>query len=205
VEGKGEACLKSLREAVIEAALLWPQLTGGDPNTRDVYWHAGRVVRLLKLKMPTSLPVKDDGLALVEAVESRFFSDEFMRNLPPEVLAERGEDLFRYATSKGIHFESPAHCYVAALYCWHGCLNMAKVTRKTFVVTREGEEAAYTDEMRMRDYSWLQKCWMEEDQLGNPWVRYGTSLARLLEIKRSPEQKPGIEHWIPNNSPYWDC
>jgi hypothetical protein len=69
--------------------------------------------------------------------------------------------------------------YVVSLYTWHGCINMSKLLRETYV-TRNGE-APYTIEMRLKGYNQLQRWWSNEDNEGNPWIRYGVSLARLLE------------------------
>jgi hypothetical protein len=42
--------------------------------------------------------------------------------------------------------------------------------------------------------------------VGNPWVRYGVSLARLMEKGRKGDDFDYVVHenWIPKDSPYWD-
>ena len=77
---------------------------------------------------------------------------------------------------------------------------MAKLLRRTYVVP--GGEAPYTLEMRLQGHNWLQECWRREEPNGNPWIRYGVSLARLLEKERD---NPIIEDWVPKDSCYWDC
>ena len=53
----------SLQTAIKMATQSWTQLhESGDPNTVDVYWHAGKVVELLGLRLPTELPLKETGV-----------------------------------------------------------------------------------------------------------------------------------------------
>lgn len=191
----------NLLNAIENATGLWPQLFGpGDPNTIDVYWHAREVARLLNLRLPLELPEKDIGVAVVECVESEFISGSLIRCCSSQELARRGRKLIECIHEQGLlPFEYP-ETYVVALYTWHGCINMAKLLRITYVVP--SGEAYYTDEIRWEGYCWLRKCWSEEQARGNPWVKYGVSLARLLEKKRG---NPVVEYWIPGGSPYWDC
>ena len=81
---------------------------------------------------------------------------------------------------------------------------MAKLLRDAFVIP--GGEADYTTEQRVKGYAWLQKCWAMEVGRGNPWVRYGVSLARLFEKTRKGDkfEEVVVEEWVPPESPYWD-
>jgi hypothetical protein len=190
----------SFQAAIERAAQSWPQLYTGDPNTVDVYWHAGEVVRFLGLQVPTELPQKEIGIALVECVENNFISCSLIRQCSPQSLAERGLELVEVIRNQRLLPMGAQESYIVALYTWHGCINMAKLLRRTYVIP-DGE-APYTPEMRLYGYNQLQRAWRNEDARDNPWVRYGVSLARLLEKKRG---NPLIENWVPSDSPYWDC
>lgn len=189
----------SLRAAIEMAAKSWPQLYVGDSNTVDVYWHAGEVVKLLGLQIPTGLPQKEIGVALVECVENNFISGSLIRQYSAQNLAERGLELAKVIRNQRLLSIGVQESYTVALYTWHGCINMAKVLRRTYVIP-EGE-APYTPELRWYGYNQLQRTWRNEDARGNPWIRYGVSLARLLEKKRG---NPLVENWVPGDSPYWD-
>jgi hypothetical protein len=191
----------SLQLAIKMAADTWPQLyDSGDPNTIDVYWHTREVVRLLGLQVPIEPPQKEIGLALVECVENNFISGSLIRQCSPQSLAERGLKLVEVIRNQILLFIGTHDSYAVALYTWHGCINMAKLLRRTYVIPNG--EAPYTPEMRWRGYNQLQRTWHIEDTRGNPWIRYGVSLARLLEKKRG---NPLVENWVPRDSPYWDC
>jgi len=193
--------MSSLLEAIKEAAESWPLLAGpGDPNTIDVYWHASEIVNLLKLRLPTKLPGKQIGVAVVECVENNFIKSSLIRYCSSQELAEKGRKLVECIQNRKLLSLKDSECYVVALYVWHGCINMAKVTRRTYIVPHG--EAPYTIEMRLEGYRSLRECWFAEQAKGNPWVRYGVSIARLLEKKRG---NPVEDNWVPQESPYWDC
>jgi hypothetical protein len=78
-------------------------------------------------------------------------------------------------------------------------MNMAKTTRKTYV-TGSGE-MPYSAELRISGYGSIRKCWKEEVRKGNPWVRFGVSVARALEVSRG---KDVVDDWVPRDSPYWE-
>lgn len=195
--------LDFLQEVIRRIAQYWPKIPfkpGEDPNLIDVYWHGGKLAELLKLQIPTELPEKEIGVRVVEFVDEIFIKGSLIRLCSLQELAERGRKLVEAIQE---HKPLPFRClesYVTALYTWHGCISMAKLLRKTYV-TPAGE-APYTSEMRRQGYNYLQKCWVAEEVKGNPWVRYGVSLAKLLEKKRG---NPVVENWIPPDSPYWDC
>lgn len=189
----------ALRAAIESAAQSWPRMCGpSDPNTIDVYWHAGEVVKLLALKLPIETPQKKIGVALVECVEKRFISGSLIRQCSPHGLAERAVELIKAIRDRRLLSIEVQESYAVALYTWHGCINMAKLLRRTYVVP--GGEAPYTLEMRLQGHNWLQECWRREEAKGNPWVRYGVSLARLLEKERG---NPIVENWVPRDSSYW--
>lgn len=191
--------------AVREAAGAWDRLDGpGDPNTIDLYRHARQVEDLLRVEVPQVLPSKEHGVALVELVEQHLVSAVLLRALAPHVVAERAGMLVDAIARAGLLGGGATQSYVCALYAWHGCINMAKLLRRTYV-SPDGE-ASYTWDQRVRGYAWIQGCWSEEVARGNPWVRYGVSLARLFEKSRKGNKfnEAVFEDWVPQDSPYWD-
>ena len=193
-----------LERAVIEAG-RWSALNGhGDPNTIDLYRHARRVEYILRIGVPHGIPGKDAGVALVELVERHFVGAKLIRTLGPTEISERAAALVDAIACATLLADSPGQRYIAALYAWHGCINMAKLLRPTSV-TPDGE-ADITMDQRTRDYVWLSTCWSEEIARGNPWVRYGVSLARPFEKNRKGDSFKGavLEDWVPRDSPYWD-
>jgi hypothetical protein len=135
----------------------------------------------------------------VESVEENFIKGSLIRCLSSEELARSGELLVKdIQNQKLLSFENQIN-YVVSLYTWHGCLCMAKLTRETYV-TNNGEKP-YIDEMRFNGYTQLQNLWKKEEQDGgNPWIRYGVSMAKTLSEKRGDKI---INNWIPKDSPYW--
>ena len=193
--------ISSLQTAIKMAAQSWTQLDEpGDPNTVDVYQHAGKVVELLGLQLPIELPKKEIGVLLVESVEKNFIKSSLIRYLSSQELTKRGATLVEDIQNQRLLSFGIQECYAVALYTWHGCLNMAKLTRETHV-SIDGEKA-YTDEMRLQGYMLLKVCWRKEKQdRGNPWVQYGVYLAGSLSEKRGDKV---ISTWIPKDSPYWN-
>ena len=197
-----------LEQAVSKAAQSWPVIaSSGDPNTIDLYWHAQRVQERLGLQLPQTLPQKENGVTLVELVETHFVFPSLgvlVRALPPDAVAERAGKLIDAIYGAGLQAGGPVESYVTALYTWHGCINMAKLLRPSYNVP--GGQAAYSEQQRLQDYVWLQQCWTQETAKGNLWVRYGVSLARLLEMNRKKDEfaQMVIEDWVPRDSPYWD-
>lgn len=191
----------ALQAVITMAAQSWPQLyVPGDPNTFDVYWHAGKVVELLGLQVPIERPKKEIGVVLVECVENFFIRGSLIRECSAQSLAKRGLELVESIQNQKLLSVGAQESYAVALYTWHGCICMAKLLRRTY--RNRGGEAPYTHDLRLRGYNQLQRDWRSEDTRGNPWVRYGVSLARLLEKKRG---NPLVENWVPSDSPYWDC
>ncbi len=82
---------------------------------------------------PNILPSLQVGVEIVETVEQKFISGGFIRDGPPSLLGDRCEALVKALQGRGL-ITSPgfADMYVAALYSWHGCLNMAKCLRRTY-------------------------------------------------------------------------
>ena len=196
--------MATLGHAVRIAATTWaPIVGGGDPNTIDVYQHARTVEELMKLDVPATLPPKQRGVAVVELVERLFVSGSLIRNHLPDVLVQRAGALADEIGRAVLLEHSSPHNFICALYAWHGCINMAKLVRRTFVIP--GGEAEYTIAERLRGYALLEQCWSAEDSRANPWVRYGVSLARSLEEGRQQDEFPArvVENWVPAGSPYW--
>lgn len=196
-----------LQRAVTEVAGTWDTLAGpGDPNTIDLYRHARRVEELLHFEVPHKLPEREAGVALVELVERHFVVSGLIRMVPPPEISKRAAALVdAIAEASLLSYCSPEHRYVTALYTWHGCINMAKLLRRTHVTP--GGEEEYTTDQRTGGYGRLAVCWLEEIARGNPWVRYGVSVARLLETNRKGDsfKDTVFEEWVPRDSPYWDA
>lgn len=195
-----------LQCAVTEVAGTWDTLPGsGDPNTIDLYRHAQRVEQCLRCGVPRDLPERDAGVTLVELVEQHFVASGLIRRLAPVNLSERAGVLVDAIVGADLLCHClPPQYYIAALYAWHGCINMAKLLRPNYVVA--GGQEAYSDQQRSEGYAWLRDCWTQETAKGNPWVRYGVSLARPLELERKKDEfaKMVIEDWVPSDSPYWN-
>lgn len=198
----------NLQRAVIEVAGTWETLADsddGDPNTIDLYSHAQRVEQVLRCGVPDDLPERAAGVALVELVEQHFVAPGFIRMLAPADLSERAGTLVDAIAKAGLlPYCSPQQRYIAALYAWHGCINMAKLLRPSYNVA--GGQEVYSDQQRIKDYDWLRGCWTQETVKRNPWVRYGVYLARQLELNRKKDEfaQMVIEVWVPSDSPYWD-
>jgi len=152
----------NFRRAVIEAAGTWDRLDeSGDPNTIDLYAHARRVEELLRLEVPRDPPQKEAGVALVELVERHFIGPQLLRHEKPETIAQRAGILTDVIERVALlpHRSVPQR-YVAALFGWHGCINMAKLLRRTYV-TPAGE-VEYKLEERAGGYRRLSDCWTAE-------------------------------------------
>jgi hypothetical protein len=179
-------------------SISWPHVENEDPNMKDVHYLAGRVSRALNLQLPTELPGKEIGVEVVELVEKELIKGSLIRECTSQKLVERREQLVNSIHERKLLPFRPSESFVVALYIWHGCLCMVKNTRQTYVVGI-GKEVPYSVEDRQKGYDQIQQCWLEEDNRGNPWIRYGVSLARLF---RKGEKK--VEDWIPKDSPYWE-
>lgn len=200
----------TLQQGVKAAAQWWPQIgpvdpnTSVDPNLGDIYWHARRLQDLLHVDLPLVLPPKVAGVAAVELVERHLVDGSLLRRRSADAAAARAGTLVGALEQDELLSGAPLQRYVSALYAWHGCINMAKVLRRTYV-TPAGE-VEYTLEQRRQGYARLSAHWSLEESRENPWVRYGVSLARLLEKNRKPDDfaQRVVEDWVPPDSPYWD-
>ena len=171
------------------------RIIGVDPNTADVYTLA-IALEAFGFRYPPNLPDKATGLAIVNAVEW-FVDAKLIRVVPAKPLAERMRDLSTRLSRIADLGAVPALSRLALAFCtWHGCINMAKSLR---AATATG--MVYTDDVRTREYEDLKTTWTDEALRGNPWVRYGVSLARSLELSRG--NVPNDES-VPKDSPYWD-
>jgi hypothetical protein len=187
-----------LREVVIKVSTDW-RAVGGDSNLLDVMFQAHRIVKALVIALPTSVPAKDVGVRLVEIVDRELIRGDLIRNVPPEELAKRAEAVVRAIDDEGL---LPGYDrivkYVVALFTWHGCIHMAKVTRRTHR-TATGEDP-YTPELRRQGYAIAAQWWRETESVGNPWVKFGVTVARALEHGRGNQP---VNDWVPPDSPYW--
>ncbi len=200
----------TFQQGVKAAAQRWPQIGPGDPTTSvdpnlaDIYWHVQRLQNLLHIELPLVLPPKAAGVAAVELVEQHLIGGLPLRSLSADAVAEKAARLADALEQDQLLSGAPLQRYVTALYAWHGCINMAKVLRRTYV-TPAGE-AEYAPEQRRQGYAHLSTHWSLEEARGNPWVRYGVSLARLLEKSRKADDfaQRVVEDWVPRDSPYWE-
>lgn len=199
-EENNEVLLKKLIE---ELASSWPQSMrwGDDPNTHDIWYHASKIVDTLRLKLPTTLPDVKIGILLVDCV-GKDFSYGLIREVPPKELAGRGISLLRNLENQHLLPYKPIENYVISLYIYHGYFCISKMTR-VFYNTPSGK-IDYTDEVRIKLYANLQKLWeTEEVGRGNPWVRYGVTIAKPFDEKNRKNEDI-INNWIPRDSPYWN-
>jgi len=193
-----------LEKAVEAAARAWP-VADGDTNLVDVHWLARQIQQDLGVTLPTDLPPKRDGVAAFECVEAnllRAHGNRVLRHTSLTEVVRRIEGL--PAVLKGLLPFSDEQNLVVSLYAWHGCIHMGKVLRCTYNIP--GGWALYTPQMRREGYKYVTADWTREEAQGNPWVRYGVSLTRLMEQGRKKENFDFEihENWIPDDSPYWE-
>lgn len=193
--------------AIQSAATSWPPFHSGDPNLVDVYHVAKSVPAALMTKVPKTMPDKTTGVKVVETVESTLILGVPIRSLPPGVLSDRGllvvhrikdEHLLDLLFDSRALYDGAGGVLASSLYAWHGCLNMAKTLRPTYV-TPNGEKP-YTLEIRKSGYDRITRCANEEAVNGNPWVKFGMTLARDFSLRR---ENSIIDDWVPKESPYW--
>lgn len=174
---------------------------GGDLNLEDIIFIAQSLyLRHLTKEFPRNLPDKETGIAIAESVEDIFIRGVLVRNLSKEEFLSRAGELIKRLQTKNLLNVGAADALALAFFTWHGCINMAKATRVKDVLGN-----LYTPEMRNEAYSQLKQEWEDEERKGNLWVKYGVSLAKLLEEKRKKQdpQKQIMDDWVPTDSPYW--
>jgi hypothetical protein len=197
--------ISKLRKAVETAAKNWPPFGNGDSNLVDVYWLAEKIQEVLGVPLPTKLPPKNAGVQVIECVETSLLRDtqnRVLRNTPAADVAQRVVNLAG-ALKEMLPFSNYQNL-VVSLYAWYGCICMAKLLRCVYNIP-EGQ-ALYTPQMRLDGYAYIRGKWTQDETQGNPWVRYGVSLARPMEQGRK-KQDFGLavdENWIPKDSPYWE-
>jgi len=186
------------RSAILDAASgpwvpIPPGVVGVDTNTVDVFTLA---IGLEDhgVAYPTILPDKATGIAIVNEVET-FVDAKLIRTLSPRVITERAIDLVSRLDRSAVLDASPLTQLAVAFCVWHGCINMAKSLRY-----ETSDHTVYTEDVRTSDYEDLRKLWTDEDARGNPWIRYGVSLARDFEMGRG---NTPIDDEVPKDSPYW--
>jgi hypothetical protein len=194
--------------AIQGATSAWPPFdTSGDPNLIDVYHVANSVTAALKTTMPTRLPDKEQGVGVVEVLESTLLRGDAIRNLSLGILSDRcllavqrikDGHLLDYLIDPRSLYDGAAGILTSSLYAWHGCLNMAKTLRPTYV-TPDGDKP-YTLEIRKSGYDYIAKCAGEEAAKGNPLVKFGVTLARDFSVGRKNQI---IDDWVPKESAYW--
>lgn len=180
--------------ARIEAlSQVWPSL---EINLGDLEWLVHRLATDLSVTLPDTFPSRDEGVELVELVESTLLSQspqQVVRLNSPAALAQHCQDITQELRAKNLLSYDDATALVAALFAWLGCIAMAKTLRDV-----DSQGKPYTDDTRRREYARIERQWAEP---GGPWIRYGVTLARALELGRGNNNP--IEDWVPKDSPYW--
>ena len=170
-----------------------------------VYWLAEKIREVLGVALPTELPAKDAGVLAFECVETNLLRDphnRVLRNTPVADVAQRIVNLA--GALKGMLRFSDDQDLVVSLYAWHGCIHMGKLLRCVYNIP--GGQALYTPPMRREGYARIREEWTRDEAQGNPWVRYGVSLARPMEQGRKKQNFDFEVHenWVPKDSPYWE-
>lgn len=204
--------IDDLGAAVELMAGQWPLLSGsGDSNPADVLWLARGLEATFAVRLPTSFPPKLTGVGIFEDVEAHLINDYptnwVLRHMQPRQVGDRVRNLVRANRSNGrLNFTDPENL-VVALFTWHGCISMAKSLRPDHRAHTSTGLAPYTLEMRWAEYNLIRECWTGEEARGNLWVRYGVSIARLMEQRRKKDEFASkvIENWVPQDSPYWEA
>ncbi|MBI4307150.1 MAG: hypothetical protein HY678_12605 [Chloroflexi bacterium] len=190
-----QLAVDTLRRAVAKATNWVP--AGGDTNLMDVHEHAERVAEILGLVLPSALPSNPSGVRLVELVDRELISGTLIRSLAPDELARRAVTLTARIREAELLKHAASANYIVALYIWHGCIHMAKSLRPTYRTTLG--EVPYSLAQRQEAYSVIEQWWKAADQRGNPYVRFGVTLARALEHGRGNRV---VDDWVPRESPY---
>jgi hypothetical protein len=176
--------------------LWWQEINLGDLN-----WFAHRLMSELSVTLPDQFPSRENGVVLVELVESTLLvpsPQHVVRCNTPAELVERCDRLAHELREQNLVKDDDATNLLAALYAWLGCIGMAKTLREV-----DSQGNPYTDEIRRRDYAGIERQW---DEPGGEWVRYGVTLARELEherMTRSGDRRELVDDWVPGDSPYW--
>ncbi len=192
-----------LAMAVSAAAVSWPPATTGNPNQVDILVLAKRLQSALSVTLPNQLTSPHDGVRLVEFVEQQVVAGTLIRGQVPAVLGKRVARLAELITANQLELGSMQATVVAALYLWHGCTVTASLLQDTFAA-KQGNRP-YSPEQRVEGYAALRQTWTQEESRGNPWIRYGVGLARIMEQEHQGQDFARTIHedWIPKDSPYW--
>lgn len=206
LEGKKELTTgQKITKAVEDASRSWPGFAVGDPNLVDIYWLAQKIREGLGVTLPTESPPKSAGVAAFECVETNLLRQASGRGLvrftPVAEVARLIVNL--HGLLRGMLPFTEDQALVVSLFGWHGCMHMGKVLR--CFANAPGGVIPYTAQMRRDGYSKIREDWEKNLATGNPWVRYGVSITRLMEQGRKGENFDYEihENWIPEDSPYW--
>ncbi len=190
---------------------LWDEIHpggSGESNLNDI-WLMAETLRINYVdQIPKGVLNRDVGLGIVEYIDENIFRDapnhkinHVMRNLSLEDFSERMKRVAKDLQLKGYLHGGVAKILCVAFYTWFGCIFVAKLTR-----TEGSEGEQYTEKMRLENYNWIKGIWEDALSHGNPWIKYGVELSKLLEEKRKKNDpsKVIVDDWIPDNSPYWE-
>ena len=197
---------KEIREAAQLATERWsPAGSGGDTNLVDVEWIGTNIRRSQAVDLPSALPSKAIGVEAFECLEQNVLADtqrRVLRHIPVSDVVNR---LVKVTEPlRAILPFSDIQNLVVTVYAWHGCIQMGKLLRCTYVAPQGLQ--LYSLQMRRGGYAHLEQEWTRHQTEGNPWVRYGVSLARLMEQGRKGTEFDFEVHenWIKKDSPYWE-
>lgn len=198
----------NFRQAIEKTASFWlPEPTAvrivgqGDANTFDVWWLMRHFIQLLELDLPTNLPPKEVGIKIALCADENFI-EGIIRFLTTEKLVQRADNLIRELDVEELlpNLNKKTQ-FAIALSIWYGCICMSKLLRQEDAGNNE-----ISNEVREFEYERLKGEWEFEQSRGNPWVRYGVTLAKDFEIPRATrENRAFYDEWVVGvdpNSPY---
>jgi hypothetical protein len=198
-----------LRKAITQATLHWPASTiAGDTNLEDYYLLARTVEHFLPVGgIPLGMPPKRQAVQVVKAVGRHLLDSTtcgrqaFIRDIPHYSMTQRAQSLLNFIDGECLLFFDDPGNFLAALYMYHGFLNMAKDTRPTYraqIAPGVIRDVPYTLNDRLNSYSRLERCAAAERERGNSWVAFGMCLARCADLNHKV-----VHEWVPDTSPYW--
>jgi len=189
---KKEKASDDLEGAVQTIAFNWPHVVG-DPNVQDVLYLAYSLQGALGIReLPHRLASKKSGVSWVESVDRHLIQGNILRFLSPEEVGARVS-----ALSHALRGQTRL---LQALCTWFGTIGMAKCTRTHYNSHAPTGKTPYTQEERWIGFYIVQLAWKQALVAGNPWVKFGVSIANALSRSRGDEI---VDRWVPKSSPYW--
>jgi len=188
-----------LRGCVARVASTWPS-PGGDPNVFDILWLAERLQEWVGDSISGPLVGPKVAIQWVEDVDRFLVKMEILRRLDNWEVAERTVALKCGLRAPALPGRNARMIrLIQALYTWFGAIGMAKSTRVAYN-SGPNQTTPYSQEERWIGYYLVQLQWKRLLAAGNPWVRFGVSIANALAKSRGDKI---IDRWVPKASPYW--